>query len=337
MGHIGVPVHLDKGVGHGPLAPGSQGVHAPGAAQHQAIGGAQTGDGDEQVEDIAQHIAENVGKGHGGSRLDQLLVGSAAGDADVIEQIDRHDDEAADGQGTGQVALGVLQLSVDGGGDDPALIGKGSGAHRGEQGMGGGALQLGGGGEVLGQGAAGQAPDHAHHGHQAQGDQLDDGGAGLELACQPGRQGVQRIGEAQVKQGQRHALRPQDAAALVGGDDQRQPGVHRGEEHQRVPGGKPCQRGGERRIINNGGEPAHIITVPGTHGGLGIVHQAVDMLVFLGHEGEGEQAHQHDGAADEPGQDAQGHIAAGAGQNGLCLEKHAGPDDDPHHHADGGE
>ena len=132
--------------------------------------------------------------------------------------------------------------------------------------------------------------------------------------------------------GQRHALRADDAAALGGGNGHGEGGVGGGDELQSVPGGDPGQHGGHAGEINGGGEPAHKVAVPGAHGGFGIVNQSVDPFVLLSHKGEGQQAHQHNGAADEPGDDTQGHIAAGFGQNGLGLEEDTGADHDAHNH-----
>ena len=56
------------------LTAGSNGVHAPGAAQHQTIGGTQAGDHHKQVENITEHTAKNIGKGNGCALFDELLA-----------------------------------------------------------------------------------------------------------------------------------------------------------------------------------------------------------------------------------------------------------------------
>ena len=336
VGHIGLGVHLREDLRPGAFLAGGQRIEAADAAQHQAVHGAQAGDGHEQVQDIAEHIAEDIQEGHGSALADQLVVGSAAGHADIIEQIGGDDDQSADDQRLGQIPLGILQLGIDGGCDDPALIGKGRCAHCREQRVADDLIAQRRIGKVAGQLTGGQAVDDAHNGHQRQRDELDDGGGGLQLACQLGRKGVYRIAAAQIEQHQRNTFRPDHAAALLRRDHQRQAGIDGGQEDQGIAGREPGQNGGQRGIINGGHEPAHQIAVFRTHGGLGIVHDPVDLFIFLGHIGKGQNAHQHDHAADEPGQNAQRHISAGFFQDDLGLKKDAGADYDADHHANRG-
>ena len=94
-GHVGLTIQLSVDLGRRTFVTGSHGVHAAAAAQHQAVGRAQAGDHNEQIENIAQHAAEDVCKGHSSALVDELLVGSAAGDTDVIQNVHGRNDDAA--------------------------------------------------------------------------------------------------------------------------------------------------------------------------------------------------------------------------------------------------
>ena len=69
----------------------------------------------------------------------------------------------------------------------------------------------------------------------------------------------------------------------------------------------------------------------------GIVHDAIDLFIFLGHTGECEDAGEHDRAADEPCDDAERHITVCDLEDRLCLEENAGTDDNANNHANCGE
>lgn len=114
-------------------------------------------------------------------------------------------------------------------------------------------------------------------------------------------------------------------------------GADGGDKLQRVAGGDPAQHRGHGGKIDGGNKPAHHIAVAFAHGGLGVVHHAVDLFVFLSHEGEGQQTDHHNHAADDPRHHAQRHIAAGHFEDILRFEKDSGADNDAHHHANGGE
>ena len=337
VGQIGGLVHLDEDVGTDAFPAGGHGVHTTAAAQHEAVHGAHAGDGDEQVEDVAQDVAEDVDKGHGRAVVDQLLVGGAAGDAHVIGDVDGDDDDAADDQGAGQVLLGILQLCVDGGGDDPAFIGEGSGTDSGQQGVaGGGVAYICHRRKVCSGHAVHQAVDNANDCHQCQRDELDDGGGSLDLACQLGGQGVDGVGTTEEEHGQSHTFRADDAAALGCRDNHGKVGVDGVDEDQGVAGAEPGQDRGHGGVVDSGHKPAHVVAVLGAHQSFGVVHHAVDLLILLCHVGKGQDAGDHDEAADGPGSDAQGHITVGLLQDRLRLEEHAGTDDDADDQAYGG-
>ena len=179
--------------------------------------------------------------------------------------------------------------------------------------------------------------DDAHNSHEAEGDELDDGGGGLELARELRGQGVDHVSADEEEHGQHHALRSDDAAALRRRDQQREIRPAGRDEDQRVARGEPGEDDRQRGVVDDGHEPAHVVAVLGPHKGLGIVHDAVDLLVLLAHGGEGEDADDHDETADDPGEDAERHVALGLLQDGLRLEEDAGADHDADDHADRGE
>ena len=221
-GHVGFFVDLAEELGRGTLAAAGKGINAAGAAEHQAVHGAGAGDRDEEVQDVSEQAAEDVDEGPGGALAHQHLDGGTAGNADVVADIGRDNDDGADDQGLGKILLGILQLGIDAGGNDPALIGEGGRTHRGQQGRRRAARGTGR-GKVADQHVLGseQAHQDADHRHQAEGDELNDRGAGLELAGKLRGQGVHRVGADQVKHHEDHALRSDDAAALGGRDQKR--------------------------------------------------------------------------------------------------------------------
>ena len=339
VGQVGLLVDLIEQLGIRALASGGQGVDAAAAAEHQAVHGAGAGDRDEEVEDVAEDAAEDVDEGGGRAVGHQHVDGSAAGNADVVGDVGHDDDDAADDEGLGQVLLRVLELGIDGGGDDPALIGEGGRADGGEQGSCRAALGGGGGGEVADQHVVGadEADDDADDGHQEQGDELDDRGGGLEVAGELRGERVDDVGADEEEHGQDHALRPNDAAALRRGDQQGEVRPAGGHEDQRVARGEPGEDDGQRRVVDDGHEPADVVAVLRADERLGVVDDAVDLLVLLRHRGEGEDAEDHDQTADDPGEDAERHVALGLLKNGLRLEEDARADDDADDHADRGE
>ena len=112
-------------MGRRPLVAHRKRIKAAHAAQHQAVERAETGDHDEHEEQCAADARKR-----GAERLTRALlaalhqrrVGHDAGQADVIEDIDSDDDEGAEDERAGEVALRVLELCVDAGRDNPALI-----------------------------------------------------------------------------------------------------------------------------------------------------------------------------------------------------------------------
>ena len=73
------------------------------------------------------------------------------------------------------------------------------------------------------------------------------------------------------------------------------------------------------------------------NGCLGIVYHAIDSLYLLCHFGEGQNAADHNYAANDPGNNAEGHIAFGFFQNGLRFKKDPASNHNADYHTDGGE
>ena len=324
VGHVGVGVDILEHGQLGAVALGGQIEHTAGHGHGQAVAGAPAGDDDEHEDSRAAHLAEDVlerdlGAGLAAGHHDLGL--HRTGKADVVDDVhDRHDD-GADQQCAGHVLLGVLQLGADGRGADPALKGEGQGHDGAEQALGEGHLSDDVGEVELGHAVA-QAHDGAHHSHEQQGDQLDNGGADGELTGQLGRQRVHRVGNDHEHAGQHHG-----AAAYHG--------VVPAHQHAEVAGGQPAQHGHQRGVVDDGHEPAHIVAVGLTAGGGSVAHQALHALVALCHDAKGAGADDHDDAHDNERQDTDRQIAAGLGQDGLRLEEHAGADDCAYHQSDG--
>ena len=172
-------------------------------------------------------------------------------------------------------------------------------------------------------GRADQTGDDADDCHEAQGDQLDDGRRGLEFTGQLRRDSVDEVRTAEEEHHKRDALRADDAAALFGGDHQREIGPAGGNEYEGITRGQPAENGGKTRVIDRGHEPANEIAVAAADGCFGIVYDTVDFFILLRHRGKRQDADQHDEAADDPCNDSERHIAFGLLQNRLCLEKDA--------------
>ena len=336
VGGVGLSIHLGNHSGSGTVATDSQGIEAAGASHHKTVGSAQAGDGDEQIQNITQHTAENVGESGGSAVVYQLLQRCAAADTDKVQKVSSDDNETADDQRLGQILLGIFDLGVDGGGDDPAFVGKRGSTDTGEQGIARAFCHHSGGVQIVCQRAVCQTVDNAHNSHESQGDHLDDGGSGLEFAGQLGSDGVHGIHGASVEECQSHTLGTNHAAALGSGDQQGEVGVHGNHKFQGVAGGQPGQHGGHGGEVHHGDIPANQIAVALAHSGFCVVDHTIDSLVFLTHKGESQKTHQHDSAADEPGDDAQLHVAAGFLQNILSLKEYARTDHDTDDHADGG-
>ena len=81
------------------------GIDAAAAGEHQTVHRADAGDGDEEVQDVADDVAEDVRKGNGRALFDQLRIRCTASHADVIQQVGSNDDDAAERERLRQVAL----------------------------------------------------------------------------------------------------------------------------------------------------------------------------------------------------------------------------------------
>lgn len=181
-----------------------------------------------------------------------------------------------------------------------------------------------------------QTDDNACDSHEPERDELDDRGRRLELARELGRQGVHHERADEEDHHQHHAFGSDDAAALVRRYQQREVWPAGGDEDQRVAGSQPREYDRQGRIVDDAHEPADVVAVTGADRRFGVVDYAVDLLVLLRHQREGEYAEDHDEAADDPSQDAQRHVALGLLKYSLSLEEDSGPDNYADDHADRG-
>jgi hypothetical protein len=108
MRHVGLFVYLAEYMRSGTPAADGYGVQTAHAAEHKAVHGAYAGYCDEQVKYIAEYVAEYVYEGHGSAGVYELLVSSAAGYANIVEDVGGNDDDRAYDQSAGQVFLGIL-------------------------------------------------------------------------------------------------------------------------------------------------------------------------------------------------------------------------------------
>lgn len=243
-----------------------------------------------------------------------LRIRDAAGQADVVEDVRQGHDERADDKRNRQVAPGILELSVDARGDDPALVCKGRCRHGGEQRVAVAALDgCDDGGEVFDRCAVGKADDRADDAHEQQRDELDDRGRHLKLARQDRRQGVDRVAADEEQARKDHDRAARDVKPA---------------QHAKIPCADPGQHGRHGREIDKRCEPAHVIGVALAHERLGVVYESVDVRITCGEDGEHVRADDHDQAADRPGEDAERQVAAGRGEDLLGFEEHAAADDD---------
>ena len=173
---------------------------------------------DEHDDGSAAHLAEDVLEGDLGTGLaagHHDLGLHSTGQAHVVDDVHDGDDDRTDQQSAGHI-LGILQLGADGGGADPALEREGQGHDSAEQALGEGHLGDDVGEVELGH-AAGQTHDGADNGHQQQGDELDDGGADLELTGQLGSQSIHGVGDNHENTGHRPQRPPSPSARRSSG------------------------------------------------------------------------------------------------------------------------
>ena len=151
-------------------------------AEHESVQRTHTGNRHKEIQDVSERAAKNVQIGCRRAVIHQILHRRAAGYADVIEQVDGHNDDAARDQRDRQIPFRVLELGVDRGRDDPALISKSRCDNRAKQRISGrlrARIR-----HVFQKDALiGNKPDDdAHDCHQKQRDQLDDGRCHLEVS-----------------------------------------------------------------------------------------------------------------------------------------------------------
>jgi hypothetical protein len=113
--------------------------------------------------------------------------------------------------------------------------------------------------------------------------------------------------------------------------------IRRGVEQQQcIARRHPGQHRGHRGEIDGRDKPADDIGVLGADDRFCVVNDAVDLDVFCRKICKIKSADDHDDTADQPGCNADEHIAARVIENILRLEEDTGADHDSHDHTDGG-
>ena len=108
--------------------------HAQGG-EHHAVGASEHGDEGDDVGQRTSLLAKELDEHEreaGVARLDDGLRAEEARDAHEVPQIEHEDDDGRGNEGTGQVALRVLELGGDAHRGAPAVEGKGDGCGGGD-------------------------------------------------------------------------------------------------------------------------------------------------------------------------------------------------------------
>ena len=321
---------------------GGERVHAAAGAHDQPVHDAEAADRDKGIDDRADDVAEDLGKRDAGQRLaqrpgadDGLHVADRAHRKDV-QTVEHRAEQRAEDQRDRQIALGVLELGVDRGRDDPALIGEGKGRHAREHAR-KRRLARRGGGVFRGidivqhprRRAGGKSDDDADDRHQHQRDELDDRHADLQLAGQLGAQDIDAVADHQKARAEAQRL-----GADRAGDEE----VH-GRDAAQLTEKHGREKGQHRReagIIDRRHEPADVIRIIFAQRDLGIVDDAVDLFELGAQLGKHKRADDADDAYERHDQHALEHVAVCQRQHLAALDEDAGADDDTDDHRDRG-
>ena len=319
-GHAAFLIQRGHGLGARTVTAHCQRIHRARAGQHQAVERAEAGNDHKDVEKRACYVPEQIAEGYLCTLGDQLVHRGYACKTDVINDIYHDDDERSTHKRDRKVALGIPQLCIDGGGNDPALIGKGGGNRSGKKSPSVRACRSRG-GEGLQRVAVPKPDRRSHDCHENERNELDKGGAYLKFTADARRQHVDEAGKAEIKSCHHHG----DAAC----------GIVLTKERDRIARTHPRKHRGHAGIVNGGDKPADEIAVARPDRFLRIVDDAVDTGIATGKHGKGKNGQHHGHTAEEPCKDAKRHIAVCMHENVLRLEEHARADDDTDHHTDG--
>ena len=97
-----------------------------------------------------------------------------------------------------------------------------------------------------------------------------------------------------------------------------------------------CEHGDDCGGVNDGGEPADIVSILGSECDLGVVNDAVDLLVSRAELGKNERTNDANKANDANDCNSLQQVAAGQAEDFTALYKHARADDDTDDHRYGG-
>lgn len=199
---------------------------------------------------------------------------NAAVETDIIQDIDPDHDQRTNDQCARKILLRILQLGVDTGRNDPALISKRSRNYGSQQhgriGRIGLPHRLKSGNNLLcrerirkivNQNAVGQAARGTHHGHEQQRNELDDRCRYLNFSRKFRRERVDRVAADKEQAAQAQALGTNDGEA---------------QQHAEIARRYPCKHRGHGWIVDHRHEPADKITVALADRHLRIIHETVD-------------------------------------------------------------
>ena len=97
----------------GTVASDGNGVKTSCAAEHKTVKSTHAGDGNKEIENISENITENIRERNRCAVLLERCNICAAGNADIIENVNGDNNNAAGNERNGKIALCVLQLCVD--------------------------------------------------------------------------------------------------------------------------------------------------------------------------------------------------------------------------------
>ena len=292
--------------------------------------------GDEHINDGADDIAEQLRECDAGQSLaerpgadDGVDIADTAHCED-IQCVNKNGEHRADDECQRQVALGIFKLGIYRGRKYPALVRKCEADDRLEEAFAADRSVFGGINivEHLKGRAVYEAGDGADDAHEQQGNELYDGHADLKLACDPGAECVDAVVD------HHEACADADGHGIyltcrkVNGRDAEQLQKH----HRR----EECEHGDDRGGVNDGDEPADIVGILGSECDLGVVNDAVDLLVSRAELGKNERTNDANKANYANDCNSLQQVAAGQAEDFTALYKHARADDDTDDHRYGG-
>ena len=301
-----VGIQLAQNIAEGQGLGVSQMEGNTGTGHQEAVGSADNGDDDADLDQGAAHGSEDShgNSGSGGGDVHQLVSGDDPQVSHVDDEVDSHDDGNTADDSAGHILAGVLHLTGDGADVGPAFESEQNSQQGGTQNSTGTlALSDHGGEDGVLTGAQDEAEDH----QQEQGDQLADGGNDLDAGSSLGTQGVgshqqddQCNGDGQLK-----LCAQVDAQLFADGN---------------AVASQEC--GIEDDGLHPAGQEADLLTEGITE----VSDHAAGLGDHDSHFCEGQSAQQGSDTAEDPGQHTHTGCAAGGAVDCVGLEENTGAD-----------